>query len=109
MATNAALRDPLELVVTLKYASVAEFDSGFAPCVCAEVVFFKTKQTRPIGTFIRLVLRLKDGSPALSLEGQVLWAFGPEHVPRGRSAGMGIQAAPVDDFSARRLQTILKA
>ncbi|MEW5850721.1 MAG: hypothetical protein AB2A00_18180 [Myxococcota bacterium] len=108
MAATVPFRQPIELVVTLKYASLDEFDVGFAPCVGAEVVFFKTKATKPVGTLVRLELKLRDGQPALVVEGQVLWAVGPDRLPRGRTAGMGIHCTPCDEPSAQRLRQILK-
>ncbi len=104
---NQPHRDPLELVVTLKYASVEEFESGFAPCVGGECIFFRSKQVKPVGTLLRLELRLRDGFPAIIVQGPVLWAVGPDHIPPGRVSGMGIQAAAVDDVSARRLSNIM--
>ncbi|MBI5496123.1 MAG: hypothetical protein HY904_13955 [Deltaproteobacteria bacterium] len=105
----AAAKEPIDLVVTLKYASMEEFEAGFAPCVGRETVFFRTRQVRPVGTRVRLELRLRDGFPALVVQGPVLWSVGPELVPRGRTAGMGLQASGTDEISGRRLQAILAA
>lgn len=99
---------PSDLVVTLRYATVEEFEQGFAPCVGRDLVFLKSRVTKPLGSVVRVELRLKDGFPALILQGPVVWTCGPDHVPRGRSPGLGIQAQGVDEQSRHRVDAILK-
>ena len=61
--------DPVKLEVTLKYATVSEFDARFAANVASDTVFLKTPKPKPVGTVVALELHLAGGEIALAGHG----------------------------------------
>jgi len=102
-------REPVLLDVKLKYESTAEFDSGFAANVAANVVFLKTPNPKTVGTPVTMQLRLRNGTPVLRGEGRVLWSYRAPAVPAGHQNGMGIEFVAADPASAERVQQIVAA
>ncbi|MFH1811778.1 MAG: tetratricopeptide repeat protein [Pseudomonadota bacterium] len=99
--------DPVKLEVTLKYATISEFDARFAANVGSTTLFLKTPKPKPVGCVVALELHLAGGDVVLAGQGPVLCAFEGASVPVGRQAGMIIGLHPADDNSAKRIRAIV--
>jgi len=82
---------PAVLRIKLRYKSIDGFIEKFAENVSHGGIFISTKQLKAVGTDVRFVLLLADGSSAIKGEGRVAFVkeFDPDE-PQG-AFGMGIK------------------
>jgi hypothetical protein len=90
---------PFRIEVRLPQRSVDEFDFAFAERVTSAALFLPVRLAPvevDVGTWVRVELRLDDGTLALGVEGVAAWRYPEGAVPIGREAGVGIAVVAVD-------------
>ena len=98
-------RAPIGLLVKLGFSGTEELVEKHAVNLSKGGLFLRSTEPRPVGTRVRVELRLRDGTAVLRGDGAVRWVQLAEpnaHPPK--AAGMGVQFEQLDEAGRALVQ-----
>lgn len=101
-------REPIELKLRYKSASVDEFAERESGDLSLGGIFIKSDEPLAIGTLLKFEVQLSDETSIISGVGRVVWNRPPEAAGEGAPTGMGIKFVKMDDASRALLEALIE-
>jgi uncharacterized protein (TIGR02266 family) len=97
--TRLGNRVPAVLRIRLTYSDVDTFVEKFSGNVSRGGLFIATKQPLAVGTVLRFEFQLKQGTPVVKGEGEVIWVKPFDAAAPTKPHGMGVRFTRLDPDS----------
>lgn len=101
-------REPIELKLRYKSASVDEFAERESGDLSVGGIFIKSEEPLPIGTLLKFEVQLSDETSIIAGVGRVVWNRSAEASSEDAPTGMGIKFVKMDDESRARLEALIE-
>lgn len=101
-------REPIELKLRYKSASVDEFAERESGDLSLGGIFIKSEEPLEIGTLLKFEVQLADETSIIAGVGRVVWNRGEEASSESAPTGMGIKFVKMDEASRTLLEELIE-